>query len=147
MKNKEFVILTDCHSHPLAHDSTRIYTQDLLNSWIEACEEKSIKYLIFTDHDRYKSGIIFDEFERAKEKAHKKNIYLKLGIELDNNPESSLEGKKWVEKNYSKLDFVLGSAHFLGDWAFDHQSQKENFKNKNINNLYELYYKEIQNII
>ena len=30
------------------------------------------------------------------------------GIELDNDPETGAAGRAWVEKNWDRLDFVLG---------------------------------------
>ena len=49
------------------------------------------------------------------------DMKIRAGIELDNDPETSAAGRRWVEKNWDKLDFVLGSVHYLdrADQMFD----------------------------
>ena len=136
-------LFSDYHNHPLGHDPNRKYSLELLGEWLEVAQKKGLTDIAFTDHDRYHEGVNFDDFERFYETLPA-NIKFKLGIELDNDPETSLAGKRWTEKNYDKLDFVLGSVHFIGEWAFDHPSYKAEFENWNINKLYETYFKEIQ---
>ena len=99
--------------------------------------------MAFTDHDRYHEGVDFDNFLRFTENLPE-GLEFKLGIELDNDPESSLSGRLWTEKNYERLDFVLASVHFIDQWPFDHPSFKEEFDKWDINKLYERYFKEIQ---
>ena len=49
-----------------------------------------------------------------------------------------------MEKNWDRLDFVLGSVHFLrGDWPFDHAGQEAEFARRDINEVYADYYERI----
>lgn len=136
-------LFSDYHNHPLGHDPNRKYSLELLSKWAETAQEKGLTDIAFTDHDRYHEGVDFDNFKRFSENLPL-NLKFRLGIELDNDPETSLAGRKWTEKNYDKLDFVLGSVHFIGDWPFDHPSFKDEFAKWDINKLYELYFKKIQ---
>ena len=138
-------IISDYHTHPLAHDPHRIYSVDLLEEWVTAAQERGIKEIIFTDHDRYHKGIDFDVFEKARDK-NSDSVILMMGIELDNDPESSVAGRKWTEKNYDRLEYVLGSIHFIGDWAYDHPDFIKEYDKWNIDILYKTYFKEIQRI-
>ena len=52
-----------------------------------------------------------------------------------------------MEKNYNKLDFVLGSIHFIDDWPYDHPAHKERFKEWNIDELYGRYFDEMKKLI
>ncbi len=100
----------DYHTHPQAH-SVRPYTLDLLQPWIDRCREKRIQSIAFTDHDRYVEGVDFDVINRLQEK--NPDVEILAGIELDNDPLTSAAGLRWVETNWQKLDFVLGSVHYF----------------------------------
>ena len=41
------------------------------------------------------------------------DIQILAGIELDNDPLTSRAGVRWVERNWDRLDFVLGSVHYF----------------------------------
>lgn len=136
-------LISDYHNHPLGHDPNRKYSLELLNEWAQSASERGLKDVALTDHDRYHEGVNFDNFQRFKE-ALPSGLEFKIGIELDNDPETSAKGHKWTEKHYDKLDFILGSVHFIDDWAFDHPSFKDEFNKRDINKLYESYFKLIQ---
>jgi histidinol-phosphatase (PHP family) len=109
---------TDYHTHPQGHRVQR-YTPDLLQPWINSARAKGISDLALTDHDRFHSGIDFDEIERLREA--NPDVKIRAGIEWDNDPETSAAGHKWIERNWERLDFVLGSVHYLDrpDQMFD----------------------------
>lgn len=138
-------IISDYHTHPLAHDPHRKYTEELLEEWVSVAEEQKIREIVFTDHDRYHQGIDFEAFEKVRDK-NAERVILMMGIELDNDPESSVAGRKWTEKNYDRLDYILGSIHFIGDWAYDHPDFMKEYDKWNIDILYKTYFTEIQRI-
>jgi histidinol-phosphatase (PHP family) len=50
-----------------------------------------------------------------------------------------------VERSWGRLDFVLGSVHFLdGDWAFDHAGEETEFAQREIDQVYRDYYGRIR---
>ena len=112
------VLFSDYHSHPQGH-RVQHYTQALLQPWIDSAQVKGIIDIAFTDHDRYHAGVDFDELDRLREK--NPGVKIRAGIELDNDPETSGAGRKWIEQNWERLDFVLGSVHYLSraDQMFD----------------------------
>ncbi len=101
---------SDYHSHPQGH-RVQPYTIELLQPWVDSARAKGLTDIAFTDHDRYHAGVDFDVIRRIREANPDVNI--RAGIELDNDPEHSAAGRKWVEKHWDELDFVLGSVHFL----------------------------------
>jgi histidinol-phosphatase (PHP family) len=104
------ICTADYHTHPQAH-TLRPYTVDLLQPWIDRCRERGIESIAFTDHDRYCEGVIFDTVDRLRDK--NPNVDILVGIELDNDPVTSEQGLRWVEKNWDRLDLVLGSVHYF----------------------------------
>ncbi len=100
----------DYHTHPQGH-AVRPYTIELLQPWIEQCRAKQIQSIAFTDHDRYVDGVDFGVIDRLRER--NPDIEILAGIELDNDPVTSTAGLRWVERNWERLDFVLGSVHYF----------------------------------
>jgi histidinol-phosphatase (PHP family) len=103
--------------------------------------------IAFTDHDRYHSGIDFDELEELR--VANPDTKIRAGIELDNDPETSAAGRAWVEKNWDRLDFVLGSVHYLDrpDQMFDSvPAGAEQFADRDIDEVYRDYFRRIREI-
>jgi histidinol-phosphatase (PHP family) len=139
-------LFADYHTHPQGH-RVHPYTQELLQPWVDSARQRGLTDIAFTDHDRYHSGVDFDEIDKLR--AENPDVKIRAGIELDNDPESSAAGRKWVEKNWERLDFVLGSVHFL-----DHPTQMFDsvpagavqFEGRNIDKLYADYFQRVREI-
>ena len=139
-------LFADYHTHPQGHRTQR-YTHALLQPWVDSARQAGLSEIAFTDHDRYHDGIDFDEIDRLRQK--NADLEIRAGIELDNDPQSSAAGRKWVEKNWDKLDFVLGSVHFLerDDQMFDSvPAGAEQFEDRNIDKLYSDYFRRVREI-
>lgn len=135
-------LFSDYHMHPQVH-SLRSYTQQLLQPWAEYARKIGLRDIALTDHDRYHAGVDFAEIEKLR--AANPGLTIRAGIELDNDPVHAAAGRAWVEKNWDRLDFVLGSVHFLrGDWAFDHAGEEAEFARRDINEVYADYYERIR---
>lgn len=138
------MLYADYHNHPQAHREDLPYSPKVLQPWADKARELGLRDIAFTDHDRYKAGVCFDQVDLLRE--NNPDIKFRSGIELDNDPETSAEGRKWVEKNWDKLDFVLGSVHFVKDFPFDHPHYIPQYANYDINELYVEYYSNIRTI-
>jgi histidinol-phosphatase (PHP family) len=138
------MLYSDYHNHPQAHRTDLPYSNTVLEPWALKAQELGLKDVAFTDHDRYKEGFSFDEIYKIQEKFPE--IKFRAGIEMDNDPETSESGHQWVGDNYNKLDFVLGSVHFVKDFAFDHPHFIKEYDKYDINELYREYYKNIREI-
>lgn len=138
------MLFSDYHNHPQGHRDLP-YTQEILKPWAEYARKAGLKDVALTDHDRYHPGVNLDEFFKFRDNIT--DVKFKIGIEIDNDPETSSLGYKWVEKNYKKLDFVLGSVHFIDDWPFDHPQHQDGFTKWNIDELYQRYFDEMKKLI
>ncbi len=74
------------------------------------------------------------------EEAQKRNpdFTIKLGIEADYIP--GFEEKTRAILDAFPYDFVLGSIHFIDNWAFDDPDEHVKWKEKNIDRVYRDYY-------
>src|SRR5437879_4223437 len=141
------LLFSDYHTHPQGH-RVQPYAQALLQPWIDSARRRGLSDIAFTDHDRYHAGIDFDEIDRLREK--NVDLRIRAGIELDNDPTRSAAGRKWIEKNWNKLDFVLGSVHFLerDDQMFDSVPDgAEQFAGRSIDALYANYLRRVREMV
>ena len=139
-------LFSDYHSHPQGH-RIQPFNQKLLQPWVDHARRSGLTDIAFTDHDRYYEGIDFDEIERLR--AANPDIKIRAGLELDNDPQTSAAGRKWVEKNWEKLDFVLGSVHYLerDDQMFDSvPAGAEQFAGRDIDHIYSDYFRRIREV-
>jgi len=135
-------LFSDYHLHPQGH-RLQPYSQALLQPWTDRARKIGLRDIALTDHDRYHAGVDFDEIDRLREA--NPALKIRAGIELDNDPAHSAAGRRWVEANWDRLDFVLGSVHFLrGDWAFDHAGEEAEFARRDIDEVYRDYYARIR---
>ena len=145
--NTPLLLVSDYHMHPQGH-RVQQYTQELLQPWADSARRLGLTDIAFTDHDRYHAGIDFDEIDQLRER--NPDLQIRAGIELDNDPVHSPAGRKWVEKNWDKLDFVLGSVHFLErrDQMFDSvPNGAAQFENRNIDEMYADYFRRLRALI
>src|SRR5438309_119282 len=136
-------LFSDYHMHPQGH-RVQPYTQELLQPWADSARERGLTDIAFTDHDRYHGGVDFDEIDKLREK--NPDMKIRAGIELDNDPETSAAGRKWVEKNWERLDFVLGSVHYLerDDQMFDSApAGAAQFEKRDIDEIYADYFRRV----
>jgi histidinol-phosphatase (PHP family) len=139
-------LISDYHSHPQGH-RVQPFTQQLLQPWIDSARERSLTEIAFTDHDRYQSGVDFDELDKLR--ASNPDIKIRAGLELDNDPETAAAGRAWVEKNWDHLDFVLGSVHYLDrpDQMFDSvPAGADQFVGREIDEIYADYFRRVREI-
>ena len=138
------MLFSDYHTHPQGH-RVQPYTPGLLQPWIESARARGLRDIAFTDHDRYFEGVEFDEIERLREA--NPDVKIRAGIELDNDPVYSTAGRRWVEKNWDKLDFVLGSVHYLdrADQMFDMVPEGAGqFSDREIDAVYQDYFRRVR---
>ena len=137
-------VFSDYHTHPQGHRPQR-YSPRLLQPWADAARKARLTDIAFTDHDRVHAGVDFDEIDRLREK--NPDLKIRAGIELDNDPASSSAGRKWIEKNWERLDFILGSVHYLDrdDQMFDTiPNGAAQFEGRNIDSLYADYFRRVR---
>jgi histidinol-phosphatase (PHP family) len=139
-------LFSDYHTHPQGH-RVQPYSRELLQPWIDSARARGLSDIAFTDHDRFHAGINFDEIDKVR--AANPGFKIRAGIELDNDPQTSAASRKWIEKNWDKLDFVLGSVHYLDNptQMFDTvPAGASQFEGRNIDNLYADYFRRVREI-
>jgi histidinol-phosphatase (PHP family) len=136
----------DYHTHPQGH-TVRPYTIELLQPWIDQCRAKQIRSIAFTDHDRYIGGIDFGVLDRLREL--NPEIEILAGIELDNDPITSADGLRWVEQNWDRLDFVLGSVHYFSGETemLDRAGETSQIEARGVSEAFDQYLRELEKLV
>jgi histidinol-phosphatase (PHP family) len=144
LSTKNYQLFSDYHTHPQGHRVQR-YTPALLQPWADSARKFGLSDIAFTDHDRYHSGVDFDEINHLRQR--NPDLRIRAGIELDNDPVHSAAGRKWIEKHWDKLDFVLGSVHFLdrADQMFDSvPNGAAQFEGRDVDAIYTDYFRRVR---
>src|SRR5438105_4544045 len=136
----------DYHTHPQGHN-VRPYSIELLQPWIDQCRLRQIQSIAFTDHDRYFEGVDFEVVERLREQ--NPDIEILAGIELDNDPITSTGGLRWLERNWDRLDFVLGSVHYFSGETemLDRAGESSQIESRGVSEAFDQYVRELEKIV
>jgi histidinol-phosphatase (PHP family) len=132
-------MLIDLHNHtPLCNHATGNPEE-----YIQKALEKGIDIYGFADHapmnfDR-KYRMKFEEMDQYEQKIISlsqkyDNIKILLGYEVDFTPSVD---KRVLER---KVDYLIGSVHFLDNWGFDNPEFIREWKNRDINDIYKEYF-------
>ncbi len=65
-------------------------------------------------------------------------IRTKLGVEADYTPDSVSYTKELLTKH--NFDYVMGSVHYIGKWAFDHPGERDKWNSKDVDLVYKEYF-------
>ncbi len=134
----------DLHNHTaLCNHAT-----GTIEEYVQTAVTQKIDIFGFSDHapmnfDTYRMRL--DEMETyEKEVLHVKEKYagqieILLGYEVD-----FLEG--YIDQSVleRKVDYLIGSVHYLGNWGFDNPEFIGGYKDKNIDDIWQKYFDAIE---
>lgn len=137
-------MIIDLHNHTYLCN----HAEGSIEEYVQSAISKKINIFGFSDHApmnfdmRYRMS--FDEMESYEQKVlHVKEKYagdieILLAYEVD-----FLEG--YIDESVLKrsVDYFIGSVHYLGNWGFDNPEFIGEYKNKNIDEVWERYFETI----
>jgi len=137
----------DLHNH-----TTRCnHAKGSMKSYIERAIELDIDIYGFSEH----APMDFDSHYRLKfsempnyvsnvlslKEKYKKDIKILLGYEVD-----YLKGHMDNRVLNADVDYMIGSIHFLGEWGFDNPEFNHEYKNRNIDEIWQEYFNNIESM-
>jgi len=127
-----------------------------IKDYIEIAVKKKFTEIGFSDHapisKEFRDGITMspqqvefyiDEILRYK-KIYENKIDVKLGFEVDFPLFDDFDKKYFSDP---RIDFLIGSCHFIDEWPFDHPDFIDEFEKRDIDNVYKEYFNLIEKII
>jgi len=135
----------DLHNH-----TTRCnHAKGSMDKYIQKAIELKIDIYGFSEHapmnfDSY-YRLNFDEMDAYEtdvlqlQEKYKNEIQILLGYEVD-----YLKGHIDERVLNAKVDYLIGSVHFLGEWGFDNPEFNHEYKNRDLDNVWRDYFKNIE---
>lgn len=131
------------------HTSYCGHADGTIDEYIEAAIALGIKEMGFSDHaplpEKLRPGITMhpgetepyiEEILSAQERFSGR-INIRLGFEVDYPLFGTFDEKYFTD---SRIDYLIGSCHFLEDWPFDHSDYIDEFDRRDINAVYSHYF-------
>lgn len=128
-------MLVDYHVHALGHEDYQ-HTEESIARFAAAAKEAGLAEIGFADHAYYSHLFDFSPFADAQKQFP--NLKFRLGMEVDYYPGREAEISAFLA-GYA-LDYVIGSVHYIGDWAFDHPGFVDWYSAWDTADLYREYY-------
>jgi histidinol-phosphatase (PHP family) len=139
--------MIDLHNHTILCN----HAKDSIDEYIQKAIKKGIKIYGFSDHapmnfdEKYRMS--FDEMDiyekwidKVKEK-YKNKIKILKGYEVDFVPEVD---KRILER---KVDYLIGSVHFLNNWGFDNPEFLSEWKKRDVDDVYKEYFNLVEKMV
>ncbi|MGG3643651.1 histidinol phosphate phosphatase domain-containing protein [Bacillus gobiensis] len=101
----------------------------LQKTWLHQVMNQSISAFTNTIH-------------QAKERWAEKGVTLRIGIEADYFESGEEELNNLL--SLGKWDYIIGSVHFLDGWGFDNPEAKSLFDERNLEDLYDRFFKTVE---
>jgi len=122
-----------------------------MESYIKRAIELGIDIYGFSEHapmdfDKH-YRLNFDEMQlyvndvKMLQEKYKNDIKILLGYEVD-----YLKGHMDKRVISAEVDYMIGSIHFLGEWGFDNPEFNREYKNKNIDDIWQEYFDNIESM-
>lgn len=128
--------------------------------YVRAAAERGVRVMAFTDHmplapalarrvpgaERYAMCArdlerYLDEVRAARDLGESLGVEVLLGIEVDLVPDAIEYARSIVAD--TRFDMVLGSVHFIDDWAFDDPAHVSRYDDWDLHELWERYFEEL----
>lgn len=120
-----------------------------IEDYIITAIDRGIKELGFSDHapiplpqregitmsPEQTEGYITSLLDYKEE--YSNQIAIKIGFEVD-YPIFDIFDKKYFDDR--RMDYMIGSCHFIGEWPFDHSDHIEEYDRRDINEIYNEYF-------
>jgi len=128
-----------------------------MEEYVQSAIAKGLKEIGFSDHFplfhielrdlsmKMEDMPLYINKVRELQEKFKKDISIKLGIEVEYTPEIEKRTKELL-KNYS-FDYIHGSTHFLGNWVFDHPAYKDEWEKRDVYKVYKEYFSRLGRMV
>ncbi len=140
-------MIVDLHNHTKLCN----HASGEMDEYVKEAIEKEIKYFGFSDHapmefdKEYRMSFNDMRFYEGEVKRlkdiYKKDIEILLGYEVDYLP-------NYMDERVinAKVDYLIGSVHFLDGWGFDNPEFIGEYKNRDIDKIWEEYFDAIKSM-
>jgi len=138
--------MIDLHNHTILCN----HASDSMDEFIQKAITKGIKIYGFSDHapmnydEKYRMNFeemdIYENWINSLKEKYKDKIKILKGYEVDFTPNVD---KRVLER---KVDYLIGSVHFLDNWGFDNPEFLSEWKKRDVDDVYKEYFELIEKL-
>jgi histidinol-phosphatase (PHP family) len=137
--------MVDYHTHT----SRCGHAYGTVEEYIESALSKNMREIGFSDHapmpeaEREGYTMSADEVEpyissiETMRRRYEERIAVRIGFEVDYPLLGSFLDSYFTD---SRIDYLIGSCHFIDGWAFDHPDYIDEYEKRDIDEIYERYF-------
>jgi histidinol-phosphatase (PHP family) len=126
-----------------------------VEEYIESALSKGIREIGFSDHapmpEATRRGFTMsaDEVEpyirmiEDQRDRYEGRIAVRLGFEVDYPLLNSFDDRYFSDP---RIDYLIGSCHFIDEWPFDHPDYTSGYSERDINDIYSQYYSVLESL-
>jgi len=136
--------MIDLHNHTILCN----HSLDSMDEFIQKAIKKGIKIYGFSDHapmefdEKYRMSFedmdIYEKWVDSLKKKYKDKIKILKAYEVDFTPKVD---KRVINR---KVDYFIGSVHFLDNWGFDNPEFLSEWKKRDVDDVYKEYFELIE---
>jgi len=124
-----------------------------MEEYIKKAEEKKIDEIGFSDHILLHSIRGYPRMSVKSMPAYVKHFLglkrqtklpIRLGAEIDFVADDIDKAREFIQKY--PFDYVVGSAHFIGEWLIDHPAQAFEYSKRDVVQVYEEYFSLVRKL-
>ena len=71
-------------------------------------------------------------------------IHVRAGFEVDYPLHETFDARYFADP---RIDYLIGSCHFIDDWAFDHPGYMDGFAKRDIDDIYRRYFELMKGLV
>jgi histidinol-phosphatase (PHP family) len=138
-------MIVDLHNHTVLCN----HAEGTIDAYIEEAIVAGTKYFGFADHapmeydPKYRMGFeqmaCYEADVLAAKEKYKEKIEILLGYEVD-----FLPGHMDERVLHAKVDYLIGSVHFIDDWGFDNPEFIGRYEHEDIDVIWQKYFDAIE---
>ncbi len=138
-------MIADLHNHtPLCN-----HAKGSIDDYIQVAVASGTRYFGFSDHApmafdtqyrmRFEDMPIYEAQLKEARDRYQNEITVLSGYEVDFMP-------PYLDERVlnAKVDYLIGSVHFLDEWGFDNPDYIQEYQNRDIDTLYRDYFEQIK---
>ncbi len=144
--------LVDYHNHTALCG----HATGTVEEYIDAAITRGLSEIGFSDHaplpEELREGITMRDDQpeeyltsiQSHALKYKTRIAVRTGFEVDFPLHNTFDQRYFTDP---RIDYLIGSCHFIDGWAFDHPSFIDGFSKRDIDDIYSQYYEIMKDLI
>ena len=131
--------MLDLHVHLIGH-LDRQATEENIRSYLDQARKARIIQIGFTDHDIFWEELNLPLIREVS--SDYPDLQVRIGLEVEYKAANEANIRSLTES--FAFDYIIGSVHEIGNWAFDYPTEEENHYRQDSDEIYRDYFSLVE---